>query len=84
VRRTKRQAAGGQPGEDARTGSAEQRRPVENAPDGGPKRINPGAHAVSVAGADLAIPDTGLPRLTVFRVRKDVATAEAALTNWNL
>jgi putative DNA-invertase from lambdoid prophage Rac len=26
----------------------------------------------------------GLPRLTVFRIRKDVAAAEAALTNWNL
>jgi DNA invertase Pin-like site-specific DNA recombinase len=27
---------------------------------------------------------TGLPRLTVFRIRKDVAAAEAALSNWNM
>jgi hypothetical protein len=27
---------------------------------------------------------TGLPRLTVFRIRKDVAAAEAALGNWNM
>jgi putative DNA-invertase from lambdoid prophage Rac len=27
---------------------------------------------------------TGLPRLTVFRIRKDVAAAEAALGNWDM
>jgi len=27
---------------------------------------------------------TGLPRLTVFRIRKDVAATEAELGNWNM